>query len=231
MQEVILIIGAAMSLATLTSAQESSSHTTKSITSQVATTRAGKEVLIKSDGTWEYVKLSAPKNVQFEFRKTNWGASKSKVKASEKFKLQQEETNALFYEGHVASLPVLLAYVFVNDKLVRAKYIFTQEHSNKNSHIIDFDSIKDELSKKYGVPKSDDTLWRNDLYKDDYSNWGLAIAVGHLIYATQWETDSTKLGLFLKGDNYEISLVAEYISKELEALEDNLKSKKTQDDL
>jgi hypothetical protein len=59
-------------------------------------------------------------------------------------------------------------------------------------------------------------VWKDDLYKDDKSEWGFAVSLGHLAYGASWETSATKIEIMLLGDNYEINLFLSYFSKELE---------------
>lgn len=90
--------------------------------------------------------------------------------------------------------------------------------------------------KKYGaVPNSDgidgDMFWQNDLYQDDYQDWGMAVSCGHMSAFATWETPETDINLGLFGDNYEISLGVEYSSKELRSLTEQVSEQKHLDDL
>lgn len=69
-----------------------------------------------------------------------------------------------------------VVYVFVRGKLVRTKYVIVEEHSNRNDYIRDYKSLKTQLSKKYGAPIEDETIWKNSLYKDDREEWGFAVS-------------------------------------------------------
>ncbi|GAH71775.1 unnamed protein product, partial [marine sediment metagenome] len=90
------------------------------------------------------------------------------------------------------------------------------KHSNDNLYIDDYEKLKETLTKKYGKPKFDKVTWDDDLYKDDRSHWGFAVSLGHLDYFSSWETSTTYISLRLNGDNYKISLVIAYESRELE---------------
>jgi len=200
---------------------------------QNATTDDGKKILLKSDGTWEYV-TSTP-TVQtngdgFDFRKTTWGMSKEKVKQAETAKLEKDNGDLLIYSGVVSSMNVLIVYIFVDNQLVRAKYTFLEEHTNKNDYISDYKSINSALTEKYGNPNSDKEYWNNDLYKDDYDKKGFAVSMGHLKYYASWETAITEITAALTGDNYKIRHVTEYVSKKLSALEDQKKKEKNKSD-
>lgn len=182
-----------------------------------AVTTDGKSVLLYEDGKWEFNK-KVEKTSGFSFRKTNWGMSKSQVKTTEDGKILRND-HLLAYEGDVAGLDTLIVYIFIDNKLVRAKYIFIEKHSNRTDYISDYSSIKKILNKKYGEPVDDKTYWKNDLYKNDYQDWGMALAVGHLSKYSNWKFSDTEVWLSITGDNYEISHSAEYSSVKLAGLE------------
>ena len=102
--------------------------------------------------------------------------------------------------------------------------------SNKNDYIADYKNLKEILAEKYGSPLFDREVWKNELYRDDYQDWGLAISVGHLVYATQWETDKTYISILLQGDNFKINLGIYYESKQLKPLREEVEQKKAFDE-
>jgi len=115
-----------------------------------------------------------------------------------------------------------------NNKLTRSKYVFEEEHSNLNDYIVDYGMLKGFLNKKYGnYSNKDDAYWLNDLYKDDLQQRGFAISLGQLFYQSNWPTQKTNIDLLLSGENYKISLVIEYESKQFKNLEQKLKEKNT----
>ncbi len=166
-----------------------------------------------------------------DFRKTTWGMSKSQVKATEAGVPNSEDESVLMYSSRISGMNALVIYIFAENKLVRAKYLFTEEHSNRNDYITDYNSLKEALGKKYGKIKNEETVWRNDLYRDDFSQWGFAVSLGHLIYYSQWNTENTNISLVLSGENYDIKLAAEYTSKALEKLEEKVREKKQSSEL
>jgi hypothetical protein len=123
------------------------------------------------------------------------------------------------YLTKVAGLDAFAIYIFVSDQLVRGRYGFLAEHSNKNDFISDYHRIKSILTRKYGRPLEDETLWKNDLYRDDPDEYGFAVSLGHLVYYANWKTVHTEISLVLHGENYRIVHVLEYRSIELAALE------------
>jgi len=164
------------------------------------------------------------------FRKSEWGASKAQVKNEEKLKLLQEDDNILAYQSTVLGFDALIGYIFTGDKLTRGKYVFQEEHSNKSDFISDYETLKKLLTKKFGKPKKDKTIWKNDLYRDDYEDWGTAISIGHLLYFATWETEESEITLMLSGENYKINLLTEFLSIKLKDYEENIKEKEALDD-
>ena len=160
---------------------------------------------------------------EYTFRKTTWGMSREQGKDT--------EAKEIGYEGSILGLDCWIAYIFAEEKLVRANYSIDGEHSNKNVYIEDYYTLKTALSKKYGEPLEFEEVWKNDLYEDDPEDWGLAISIGHLTYMAEWKTLQTSIILSLSGDNYEINFQIQYRSKELGELEDREKERKALEDL
>ena len=160
------------------------------------------------------------------FRKTKWGMSSAEVKATEPLEIAKEEENLLAYKNSVIGKDVFVVYFFIEDQLTRARYALAESHSNKNDFITDYEDFKKILTKKYGKPNQDESLWRNDLYKDDHSGWGTAISLGHLIYFSNWKTNNTEISNILSGENYNISCIVEYSSTNLKKIEKKAQEKK-----
>jgi hypothetical protein len=94
-----------------------------------------------------------------DFRKTTWGMTKAQVLATEPLKpvIRDDEaglTVVAYKSVTVAGMTGNLVYIFAEDKLVRAKYMFEEEHSNKTDHITDYETLDDTLGEKYGKPSS-----------------------------------------------------------------------------
>ena len=152
------------------------------------------------------------------FRKTTWGMSRGDVKRSEQGEPVLENDVQLAYEDTLAGLQCLVAYIFVQDQLVRANYLVTQKHTNKNSYLLDTAKLKGLLESKYGKPLDEQVVWLNDLFKRDQQKYGLAVSSGHLRMTYEWETERSDITLALYGDNFKITLRIEYKSKELESI-------------
>lgn len=213
-------------------------------------TSDGREIELLSNETWrcrteessvvQAMSQPHPANVStfrgFQFRKTRWGMSEREVRDSETSDPAFESTDALGFQSIVAGLSCETFYIFIDNQLVRGKYVFNERHSNNNHYISDYVTLKELLTEKYGLPLSRDNrqrdqIWLNDLYQDDSDDWGTAVAAGHLVYLTEWQQEETKIGLILRGDNYDISLAIEYASKEHEGLEEQSRQQKHLEDL
>jgi len=166
-------------------------------------------------------------SVQSDFRGLDWGATEAEIVASEgadpKIAQDADALRVLVYEDRLAGLDCNVIYILTGDKLVRAKYMATESHTNKTDYLLDYGTMHGGLSAKYGEPNEDETYWKNDLYKDDPSDWGMAVAVGHLIKYASWELPGTTITVGITGDNFDIELVIEYVSKELEEVEETAK--------
>ncbi len=150
---------------------------------------------------------------EFTFRKTNWGMSRDSVRNAEEQKPYKEDDSDLLYVTTVADRKMLVGYFFSSSGLAQARYALLEEHSNKNDYISDYESLKEKLSEKYGRPESDETNWKNDLFKDKPDDYGTAVSVGHLGFRDTWQSKTTEITLKLYGDNYEIHLTTNYFSK------------------
>lgn len=163
-------------------------------------------------------------DVQTDFRQSRWGTSIDNVRKAEAtsplFDEDVGQKHVLVYEDNVLGLSVYVSYVFVDNKLVRAQYVVATKHSNQTDYLSDHDHLQSALVQKYGKSVEQSTTWKNDLFRDDPSNWGMAVAMGHLTKFTKWETPTTVIGLALTGEDYEVKITLAYLSKQLAHLED-----------
>lgn len=166
-----------------------------------------------------------------QFRSTEWEMDKETVKNLEKTTLIDEVEEGLIYKSEIAGLDCQIAYFFTKNQLYQAGYVITEKHSNDNECINDFEKLKDLLAKKYGEPVIDRTVWKNPLFKDEKSSWGMAISIGHLIYLCRWNVENTEINLSLTGDNYSINHLLFYRNTTLSEKQDQAQEEKTLDQL
>jgi hypothetical protein len=149
-----------------------------------------------------------------DFRNVYWGMTKNQILKSESLKIEYQDDHSLIYNTSISNKNCDLHYVFSDNKLYASAYYFDINHTNKNDFINDYNDLKNLLIKKYNTPEETDTIWKDELYRDDPSQWGMAISVGHLVYYSKWETEKTEITLILQGENFEIKLIILYKSKE-----------------
>jgi len=160
-----------------------------------------------------------------DFRKANWGMPRNKVKWTEADDPIGENDSDIIYSRQFAGMDALMGYVFEEDKLVKAKYMFQQQHSDLNDYITDYNNLKKALEKKYGKAKMEKALWSNGLYMKIPAEWGKALSLGYLTYLSYWNTKNTQISLLLKGENSKIDLWLEYKSTALANLENKVSKK------
>ncbi len=161
-------------------------------------------------------RMAAPKNKLAStngFRGSPWGATVSEVKTHEGPERVYERDNTLTLVAEVAGVDAAVSFTFIDDKLVQGLYLITATYTNKNMYLSDYATFKQALTNLYGAPAQDGTLWLNDLYQHDPSQWGFAVSLGHLKYMSTWETAHTRIRLFLVSDNYDIRLMVRYTSR------------------
>lgn len=173
-------------------------------------------------------------SVYGQIRNTTWGDNVEEVKAAITEEIVQDQKNGrkhiILTSTTVGSKDAAIGYVFGDDKLIRINYIFREVHSNDNNHIDDFNDIDEILEQKYGEPDSEDRVWSNDLYRDEPSEYGFAISLGHYGLQTKWNTEDTDITHVLTGNNYDIEHMLQYSSVELGSLEDRINEEKNVSD-
>jgi len=147
------------------------------------------------------------------FRQAFWGVDKEYVLKLEGKPSSQEFMDGLEivgYQQKVAGMKCKIEYIFKEDKLIRAKYVFLEQRKYQNQYIADYKKVKDFITKNSELSSVDNINWLNSLYKEDYSKWGLAISLGHLEYVSLWSTPETDIMLKLYGENNKILIEVEY---------------------
>ena len=183
----------------------------------------GEFVELAEDGTWKFLSTASDKGDE-GFRGVRWGTPPEVAKEREGAAPSEEIGNVLYWaDSRLGALSSDIAYIYANNILVRAKYLVSERWVNENRYIMEFNSLKKMLTKKYGNPDKDDEFWNNLLWKDDYDDWGKAVQEGHLSMYSTWISGGTRVILSLDGENYSSSLGIEYTSLKLESIEDNLK--------
>ncbi len=165
-----------------------------------------------------------------DFRVAKWGESKESIMKKEGKADVANNKDIYLFSDFVAGKSCDVAYIFTNNKLSMAKYIFKPDHTNKNDYIKDYRELVSLLSEKYGETSYDAPEWHNTLYKDNYEDYGFAVSLGHLSYSAGWVGQTTDIMIVLYGENYNINLVVQYISKKFEqSMEKEQRNEKIKD--
>ena len=183
--------------------------------------------MIFSDSYVYSLSVKGTENNGPDFRVAKWGDSKKVVMQKEGKPDLSTIDNLYLFTDVVAGLSCDVAYIFTNDKLTMAKYLFKPTHTNKNDFITDFRELVNLMTEKYGKPSYNEPEWRNSLYKNDPDEYGFAVSLGHLSYSAGWLGETTGITVALYGENYKISLIIQYVSKKYEGLreKDNIQNK------
>lgn len=161
----------------------------------------------------------------FNFQGVTWKTTKLELKNL--FPDLKPVGNFYVKEDLVSGLDTELLFAFEKKQLTNIMYSFITKHSNRNIYIEDYLKIKKILIEKYGKPERNIEKWRRDLYKDDFKDYGMAIAIGDLEYKTVWNLPDVGIVLSLTGDNYKINHVLGYLNKSKSQTSD----KKNKEDL
>lgn len=175
-------------------------------------------------------KLSWGENYTFRF--TNWGMTSEEVIASES-KLDPIEKNENFikYKTQVLGIRVELVYLFAQNKLIGSSYRLEDNYLNSQHFTTTYQKFKVALAKKYGPAKKEEIIWLDDAYRNVSNKRGLALSLGHVEYLTFWETPDTNIACSLKEENLYINCSVKYSSKELLALQQEIKEADKMDPL
>ncbi|UCF93817.1 MAG: hypothetical protein JSW39_06565 [Desulfobacterales bacterium] len=151
---------------------------------------------------------------EYDFRRTKWGMPQEDVLAAEPMKPVAKNERMLTYQTKILEKNVDLFFLFVQDKLLGATYQLNEDYLRSSKYTQTFNTFKKALTKKYGPPAKEMTVWFNDLYRKKPAERGLALSLGHLEYYAVWETAATNIKCSLRGENYDILCKIEYSSKE-----------------
>jgi hypothetical protein len=147
------------------------------------------------------------------FRDTRWGMNKAQVVRIEGSTDHHENSGGLDiiqYPHKILDMDCMIGYVFAYNKLAKAKYSFLAKYKDKNQYIHSYEKIRDALIHKYEKPKTDKVLWNDKQYKDDRSNWGLALSLGQLEFSSLWKDSETEIQLRAYGGRNRVFLVVLY---------------------
>lgn len=197
---------------------------------RTAVSEDGRRVVLKDDGSWEYVQALAADGVA-GIRKVTWGMNRNQVKQAEELSTQDDFRELVSYRVRVAGLLATLEYKFDNDALISAGYVIEDTYTNKSAYIDEYERLELLLTTKYGDPYRDDEIWRSIQFKEHRQQWGAAVRLGHLAYVTEWQTDAKSIRLNLSSANNALDFSIRYYDPQLAPGEAQSPEQKALDDL
>ena len=149
-----------------------------------------------------------------DFRQGFWGDSLADVKRKEG-KADEFNMNGIYaFTTYVAGLECLSAYRFTGNKLTSGKYIFL--NNNSDNCVGNYNKLVELLTKKYGEPFSNDKKTTASSYEQKIYTKGELVRNGDMSFEAYWFTPFSTIAIFLKGEQYQVSLNIEYYSNKLE---------------
>ncbi len=168
-----------------------------------------KVLTIQGDG----MKSENKEEIKNHFRSTRWGMSKEQVVRIEgkpDHLKNSEGLDFIQYPQRILNMDCMIGYVFVENKLAKARYSFLGKRGDENQYIEEYDKIKEILVNIYGKPGNEWAVWHDPRYKNDPANWELAVCQGHLEMNSKWTDPETEILLHLSGGKNRLSLEVDY---------------------
>lgn len=168
------------------------------------------------------------------FRNLYWWMSPQDVKKTEKeFKYVDSGEWIMLYTWVLNNKIFDLYLYFIDNVLVKANYYLKEEYTNKNEYINIYKKFKTLFSEKYWKNLSEYSDWfrSSNLFKNNPSDWWLAVSYWDLTYISSWEDAKTNIWIVLDWNNFEIRLLIEYIGKEFSSIINEHAKKESLSDL
>ncbi|MEQ9619850.1 MAG: hypothetical protein RIG61_11855 [Deltaproteobacteria bacterium] len=155
-----------------------------------------------------------PEVKEYDFRGSDWGATREEVMATERNEPVYEDDDTLEYKGVVEKMLMLITYKFRDDKLVRGGFVLNQQIRDKNEYPERYNKLKKILIEANGAPRKDieKNLNPNAVINDE--NKGDAVCRGDIVYGAQWVLPDTVINLLLNGQQSQCYLAIIYTSRE-----------------
>ena len=148
------------------------------------------------------------------FRYSNWGDTIEQVEKAEGSNYYTNGPELILYRDiKLLTYNTNTIYFFDENQLDSACYEITENHTNNELHIEDFEDIDKALQVKYGKPDIQEEEWYNDILKDTP---GLALFMGDVKYVTIWQTDNAEIMHTLSADNNEVQHIIFYANPDKE---------------
>jgi len=180
--------------------------------------KAERKVPSKSKQIGYVYATSVGANPPYDFRKTKWGMSEGEIRRIESQPLlrvnRAETSKFLTYKGKVAEMDCEIWYMFVNNKLIKGGYYFTDPYYSTRDLLSDpYRKLENLLSEKYGKQEE------GGIY-NVYAGWYTSTTYIEL-HKKEFQNINRWTGISTKTEHIQIL----YVSRALSYLEDEVKGK------
>ena len=163
----------------------------------------------------------------YDIRHLRWGMTPEEVLMKEEIETYGKVLHKNFLqitvpERRIVKIPCTLTYTFAENRLSSILSSFHAELFRLNKYVDNFERLEFLLVEKYGSPLEKKVLWQNpeSPYMDDPESFGMAVALGDLLYRTHWNTGTTIIHLSLEGEALRCRLSLHYQSSALASREE-----------
>ena len=141
-----------------------------------------------------------------DIRRTRWGMSPEDVISSESATPIYRDSEHLYYGFSFAGLDAFCTYTFGAAGLVQASFSFTVEHpvAELNRYLDDYKTVERDLRRRFGEPRHENMVWKDPRLRDQPSEHGFAVSIGHLTFDSLYETERSWVVHVLQGEQHSI---------------------------
>lgn len=171
-------------------------------------------------GEGETAKLESPNPTpgpemkKYDFRGSDWGATREEVMATERDKPVSEAEDTLDYKTVIDGMPMMVNYKFRDNKLVRGGFLMNEVIKDNNEYLKRYEKLKELLINVNGSPRIDiEKQLKPDAVIDE-EHIGDAVCSGDILYGAQWTLPDTIVNLVLNGQESKCYLTIIYTSSE-----------------
>lgn len=138
-----------------------------------------------------------------DFRDVEWGMSKIEVAGREGGQPVYEDDYMMAYIVDLLGAEFALGYMFYKDKLTNARYMLMDESVQGQEYFNLIESLNQGLINSYGEPSGHGILWLDSGYKNDTSNFRLAVKNGSVVVDREYETKKINVYFGVQGEDNE----------------------------
>ncbi len=141
-----------------------------------------------------------------DFRNACWGDSVDDAMKTEKWHILKVGKDYLLSEGDLAGFDVYAVYQFDDNKLYNGTYRIEEKLKDGTEYLNAYNKWHEILEKKYGSPSSDSPgkMYSEERYAKENLSEVEELEAGHTLYAELWETERTRITLYLGKRNDDV---------------------------